>query len=136
MKAMPSAGSAITANAAKRAHSIVEEAVADGAEYLVGSNNFTGRTSLEPSILIGVNQKSRINKEEAFAPSASLFTIKDDEEAITLANKTDFGLSASIFTKDYARGLKMARELEFGQVQINAITMHVNCEFLEQFLCL
>lgn len=129
VKTMDSTGSAITIDGAKRAHSILEEAIEDGAEFLVGSNEYTGRTSLTPSILANVNPNSRINKEESFAPSASLFTVKTDEEAVSLANNTEFGLSASIFTSNFSRGLRMARELDFGQVQINAITMHINCEF-------
>ena len=56
----------------------------------------------------------------------SLYTISSDEEAVEVANQTDYGLSASIFTKDYARGLTMSRDLDFGQVQINAFTMYVN----------
>lgn len=127
---MPSAGNAITIEGAKRAHAILEEAVADGAKYLVGGNKFTGRTSLEPSILTNVSPKSRLSREESFAPSASFYIVKSDEEALALANKTDYGLSASVFTQNHAKGLQMARDLDFGQVQINSHTMSINCEYL------
>lgn len=126
MKAQPSAGHAVTADGAQRAHDLIDAALSEGAEILVGGNMLTGLTSLEPSILANVNPKSRISREEGFGPSASLYTISSDEEAIEVANQTDYGLSASIFTKDYARGLRMARDLDFGQVQINAFTMYVN----------
>ena len=125
MKAQPSAGHAVTTHAAQSAHNLINEALADGAEILIGGNTLTG-SSLQPSILTHVKPQSRLSKEEGFGPSASLFTISSDADAIDLANQTDYGLSASIFTKDYARGLKMARDLDFGQVQINAYTMHVN----------
>ena len=128
-KGIPSAGNAVTADGAKRAHDIVEEAVADGAGFLVGSAEYTGKTSLKPSILTNVNPKSRISREEAFAPSASLFVVKNDEEALELANNTPYGLSASVFTGSYERGLKLARDLDFGQVQINSMTIHVNRKF-------
>jgi len=100
--------------------------VADGAKYIAGSNKFTGRTSIEPSILTNVNPKSRLAREESFAPSASLYVVKTDEEALAKANDTSYGLSASVFTKNHAKGLAMARDLEFGQVQINSHTMSVN----------
>ncbi len=86
----------------------------------------TGRSSLTPSILTKISPSSRINREEAWGPAATLVTFSTDEEAVRIANSTDFGLSASIFTKNYARALSMARELEFGQVQVNASTIHVN----------
>ena len=59
---------------------------------------------------------------EAFAPTAFLVTVETDEEAIEEANSRIGGLSASVFTTSYERGLRMARELEFGQVQINNMT--------------
>ncbi|EXJ66245.1 uncharacterized protein A1O5_10397 [Cladophialophora psammophila CBS 110553] len=125
-KAMPSAGHAITVEAAKRAHDILEEAVADGAKYLVGNAKYTGRTSLEPSILTDVSSKSRLSHEESFAPSATLYVVKSDEEALALANNTPYGLSASVFTRNHVKGLALARDLEFGQIQINSHTMSVN----------
>lgn len=129
LKEMPSAGNAVTADGAKRACAIIEEAVADGAEFLFGASEFTGISSLRPSILMNLNPKSRINREEAFAPSASLYVVKNDEEAVSMANDTPFGLSASVSTSSYERGLRLARELDFGQVQINSMTIHVNRKF-------
>lgn len=126
MRATPSAGNAITADGAHRAHDLIADAVADGAEVIIGENKMTGRSSLQPSIITNINVKSRINKGEIWGPSASFSTFSTDEEAVRTANDSEYGLSASIFTKDYARALKMARELEFGQVQVNAWTIHVN----------
>ncbi|KIW88162.1 uncharacterized protein Z519_11273 [Cladophialophora bantiana CBS 173.52] len=122
-EAVPSTGHAITIEAAKRAH---EEAVADDAKYLVGTAKYTGRTSLEPSILTDVRSKSRLSHEESFALSATLYVVNSDEEALVLANNTPYGLSASVFTRNHAKGLAVARDLEFGQVQINSHTMSVN----------
>ncbi|OAL39056.1 hypothetical protein AYO20_01807 [Fonsecaea nubica] len=104
-KALPSAGHAITVEGAERSQDIIEEA---------------------PSILMDVNPKSRLSREESFAPSASLYVVKSDEEALALANDTPYGLSASVFTRNHAKGLALARDLEFGQVQINSHTMSVN----------
>ena len=77
-----------------------------------------------------MNPKSRLAREESFAPSASLYVVKSDEEALEMANDTTYGLSASVFTRNHAKGLAMARDLEFGQVQINSNTMSVNGEYL------
>ncbi|OQV06557.1 hypothetical protein CLAIMM_11107 [Cladophialophora immunda] len=126
MRATPSGGSAITAESARRVHDLIAETVAEGAELLIGKNEMTGRSSLEPTIVTKVRADSRINREETWGPAASLSSFTTDDEAVEMANDTDFGLSASIFTKDYARALRMARDLDFGQVQVNAHTIHVN----------
>lgn len=112
---------------------MLQEAVADGAQFLVGGADLTGRASLAPSILTNVNPKSRLSREEAFGPAAALSVVKDDAEALMLANRTPYGLSASVFTRDYAKGLALARDLDFGQVQINTHTMFVNGEWEKVF---
>ena len=126
LKASPGAGAAITPESAGRVHSLVAEAVAEGAEILAGGNQLTGRASLQPSIVGNVSPRSRMSREEIWGPSATFSTFSTDEEALKIANSTEYGLSASIFTKDYSRALKLARELDFGQVQINAFTFHVS----------
>lgn len=126
MRATPSAGHAITADGARRAHDLIEETVAEGAQLLIGENQLTGSTALQPSIITNINAKSRINREETWGPAASLSTFSTDEEAVDRANDTEYGLSASLFTKDFARALRMSRDLDFGQVNVNAPTIHVN----------
>jgi acyl-CoA reductase-like NAD-dependent aldehyde dehydrogenase len=98
---------------------------------LVGSAELVEKTSLAPSILVNLNSKSRIYRDESFAPSASLFVVSTDEEAIERANDTEFGLSASLFTRDYKKAIQYARELDFGQVQINGPTIYADGEFLQ-----
>jgi hypothetical protein len=129
-KAVPSAGSAVTVEGAKAASAILSEAVSEGAKVLVGSVDVTGRSSLEPSLLTNVNPKSRLARQESFAPSASLYVVRSDEEALEMANDTPYGLSASVFTRNHAKGLALARDLEFGQVQINGSTMRVDGKIL------
>lgn len=126
LKASPSAGNAITSESAHRTHCLVAEAVAEGAKILAGGNELTGRSSLQPSVVANVKANSRMSREEIWGPSATFSTFSTDEEAVQIANSTEYGLSASVFTKDYSRALKMARELDFGQVQINAFTLHVS----------
>ena len=129
----PDAGHAVTTAGAQKAHDMLEEAVADGAKFLIGSADFMTPTSLKPSILTDLNPKSRLSKEEGFGPSATLFTVKNDEEAVAMANDTTYGLSASIFTNDFDRGMKLSRELDFGQVNINSMTIHANGKYTISF---
>jgi acyl-CoA reductase-like NAD-dependent aldehyde dehydrogenase len=128
MRKHSDAGHASSPESAKKGHDIISEAVQDGAQFLYGSCELTTETSLTPSILINLNPKSRLNREESFAPSASVYVVKTDEEAIERGNETDFGLSASLWTKDYKKALTLARELEFGQVQINGLTIYADGE--------
>lgn len=120
-----SVGDAVSSEGALKTHDLIAEALADGAEVLVGQNTLTSRSSLQSSIITNIKAYSRINREEIWGPCASFATFSTIDEAVQMANNTNFGLSASIFTKEYATALKMARQLEFGQVQVNASTLNV-----------
>jgi acyl-CoA reductase-like NAD-dependent aldehyde dehydrogenase len=130
MKTRPSAGVAVSSTGAKNGYQLITEAVNEGAEFLFGKAELTGPTSssLTPSILINVNPKSRINHVESFSPSATVFVVKDDQEAIRRANETEFGLAAALWTRDYKKAIQYARELEFGQVSINGSTVNADGE--------
>ena len=129
----PSGGDAVSSTSYKNAKAFVDEAVAEGAKFIVGDASSLGTASLKPSILTNVNSKSRIADNEVFAPTAVLYTFITEEEAIELANSKSGGLSASVFTKDFERGLRMTRDLEFGQVQVNAHTQYGSSELLPIF---
>ncbi|KAJ9639105.1 hypothetical protein H2204_004013 [Knufia peltigerae] len=126
MKTIPEAGDASSAEAAKKAQELILEAVKHGAEFLAGNADLTGKSSLTPSILTNLNPKSRINHVESFAPTASLYVVKDADEALARANETEFGLSASVWTQNYKKAIEFARELDFGQVQVNGMTMYAD----------
>ena len=61
---------------------------------------------------------------ESFGPTVSVYVVEDDEEAITIANDSLYGLNASIHTTNMSRAIKIARRLEFGQLHINSMTTH------------
>jgi len=61
---------------------------------------------------------------ESFGPTVSIMTVSSEEEALELANDTEYGLSAAVFTRDMLRGLRMARGIESGAVHINGMTVH------------
>ena len=116
---------AVTKAAAYKAKTIVDAAIANGAKFLYGDSKMRGPASLAPSILINVDKKSTISTGEAFAPTAFVTSIEIEEEAIEEANSRIGGLSASVFTGSWQRGLCIAGELEFGGVQLNAMTLFV-----------
>jgi acyl-CoA reductase-like NAD-dependent aldehyde dehydrogenase len=65
-----------------------------------------------------------IYQTESFGPTVSLIAIETEEEAIKIANDTEYGLSSAVFTSDLQRGLRIAREIESGAVHINNMSIH------------
>lgn len=101
----------------------VAEAAAAGATILTGGRrvNPGGLAGFfyEPTVLSGVNHGMRIMREETFGPVLPIMTVDDEAEAVRLANDSQFGLSASIWTSDLGRGERLARTLESGSVMVN-----------------
>lgn len=93
-------------------------------EILFGGNQMTvegfeNGFYIEPTIVDGVSPHSRIAQEEVFGPVLTVFTFKDTEEALELANSTDYGLVAGVWTKDINRAHYLASRIDSGQVFIN-----------------
>ncbi|KAG5942198.1 hypothetical protein E4U59_001271 [Claviceps monticola] len=65
-----------------------------------------------------------IYKTESFGPTVSVLDIESEEEAIRIANDTEYGLAAAVFTQDLRRGLRLAEAIETGAVHINSMTVH------------
>ena len=119
----PAAGLAVDEKGAHHAFDVLRDAKDKGAGFLVGGPEFVGRTSLKPTIVTGVTPQARIWDEETFGPSATLYVVEDDAEAVARANDSAYGLNAAVHTKDWERGLRVARKLEYGQVHINSMTV-------------
>src|SRR5829696_5840330 len=101
---------------------LVEDAVKNGAEQLTGGpTNVEGMKGsfIAPIVLTGVTHEMRIMKEEIFGPVLPVMTVDSEEQGVALANESEFGLGASIWTKDRAKGERMAHEIESGMVWIN-----------------
>ena len=77
---------------------------------------------MEPTILTDIKANNPYFREEFFGPVALFFRVKDEDEAVALANDSDFGLGGSVFTKDIARGRKVASRVETGMMFINNIS--------------
>ncbi len=99
----------------------VREAVASGAKVLYGGSARPdlGPHFFEPTVMIDVDHSMKLMNEETFGPIIPIMKVKDAEEAIQLANESEYGLSATIFTSDLRRGERLARLINAGDVSIN-----------------
>ena len=101
----------------------VDGAVSHGAKVLMGGKRIDRPGSyMQPTILTDIKAANPAFREEFFGPVALFFVVKDEEQAIELANDSDFGLGGSVFTKDIARGQRIASRVETGMMFINNIS--------------
>ena len=115
-------GRMISAEAAQRVNGLIEDAVSKGARLLVGGQ--IDGCVMQPALLDGIAANMRIYREETFGPLASIMRVHDAEEAVSIANDSEFGLNAAIFSSDMGRAQAIADQLEYGVVQINGPTVH------------
>lgn len=103
------------------------DAVARGAKILCGGKRRPeiGPNFFEPTVIVGVEPQMKVMREETFGPLLPVIPVKDANEAVRRANDTDFGLSASIWTKDLKRGQALARQIEAGTVMINDVISYM-----------
>ena len=101
---------------------LIEDAVASGATKLCGGPAEVAGLSgkfVAPTVLTGVTHEMRIMKEEVFGPVLPIVSVEGEQEAVDLANDSEFGLGASVWTKDRQKGERIARRIESGMVWIN-----------------
>jgi len=113
-------GPLIDAKALAKVEAHVADAQAKGARVALGGKaHALGGTFYEPTVLTHVNTDMILAREETFGPVAPLFKVNDDAEAIRLANDTEFGLAAYVYTRDLARSWRVTEALEYGIVGLN-----------------
>ncbi len=101
---------------------LVNDAVSNGATLVMGGKRIDRPGSfMEPTILTNIDRKNPAFRQEFFGPVALFFRVKDEDEAVALANDSDFGLGGSVFTKDVARGERVASRVETGMMFVNNI---------------
>jgi acyl-CoA reductase-like NAD-dependent aldehyde dehydrogenase len=101
----------------------VDDAKARGARVLAGGTRLPelGVNFYAPTVLAGVRQEMRIMREETFGPVLPLMACEDDDEAVRLANDSEYGLAASVWTRDRKRGERLARRIHAGTVMVNDV---------------
>ncbi len=99
---------------------LVDDAVARGAKTLAGGHAFAGPGYFfEPTVLTEVAADSQLIREEIFGPVAPVITFRDEDEAITAANDTEYGLVAYVFTRELKRALRVIERIDTGMVGLN-----------------
>lgn len=115
-------GSIVDERSTSRIDALVEEARSKGA-HVYRKGTLTG-TLMPATVLDHVTSEMRVYHEESFGPLVSVVRVKDEAEAVCVANDTDYGLSSAVFSRDIARALGVAKRLETGICHINGPTVH------------
>ncbi len=117
-------GPLIDESTRKKVAELVDDAVARGAEVVVGGKAVEGPGFFyEPTLLAGVPRDARCFTEEIFGPVAPLFSFASEDEAVALANDTEYGLASYVFTEDLKRALRIGDRLEYGMCGVNVGVM-------------
>ena len=113
-------GPLIDTAAREKVEELVADATTKGARVVCGGKAHAfGGNFFEPTLLADVTPEMRVAREEIFGPVAPLFRFKSDEEAIRMANDTEFGLASYFFARDVGRIFRVAEALEYGMVGVN-----------------
>jgi succinate-semialdehyde dehydrogenase/glutarate-semialdehyde dehydrogenase len=113
-------GPLIDAKALAKVETHIADAKSKGAKIVTGGKRHAlGGTFYEPTVLTDVSRDMILAREETFGPVAPLFRVDSDEQAVKLANDTEFGLAAYVYTRDLARSWRVTEALEYGIVGLN-----------------
>jgi acyl-CoA reductase-like NAD-dependent aldehyde dehydrogenase len=115
-------GSLVTREAVERNRELLEDAVEKGARVAAGGE--INGTVISATLLDHVTPAMRVYSEESFGPVKPVVRVSGVEEAIRVANDTEYGLSASVFSRDISRALSVAKRIQSGICHINAPTVH------------
>ncbi|KUI57094.1 Vanillin dehydrogenase [Cytospora mali] len=128
-KFFPASGEApllINQPAVEKVKRLLRDAKDKGATLLNG--DFEAResapTRIRPIVVKGVTEKMDLYKTESFGPTVALYEVDTEEEALRLANDSDYGLTSAVFTEDLRRGLRFAKGIETGACHINSMSIH------------
>lgn len=115
-------GAVVDQRTVRHVNDLISDARARGAKVVAGGE---AESVLMPATVVdGVTKHMKIYGDESFGPVVAIIRAKDEAHAIELANDSEYGLSASVFTRDTARGLRMARQIRSGICHVNGPTVH------------
>ncbi|MEI7445216.1 MAG: aldehyde dehydrogenase, partial [Burkholderiales bacterium] len=115
-------GSVVDAETVRRANALIDDALAHGAELVCGGR--ASSTLMPATVLDRVTPAMRLYREETFAPVKAVIRVDGEDAAVACANDTEFGLSSAVFTRDLARGWRVARRIQSGICHVNGPTVH------------
>jgi acyl-CoA reductase-like NAD-dependent aldehyde dehydrogenase len=115
-------GSLVDLEAVQRVQRLVADAEAHGAKVLAGGQ--VQGTIMHGIVVDGVTADMALFREESFGPQVSITRVSSDEEAVRLANDTEYGLSAAVFSRDIVRAMNVAKQIQSGICHINGPTVH------------
>jgi benzaldehyde dehydrogenase (NAD) len=115
-------GPLVNEAALERVRSLVDDAVAKGAEVVAGGS--ADGPCFAPTVLKGVTPEMRIYSEESFGPVVSIVPVDGVDDAVRVANDTEYGLSSAVFSSDVDAALEVARRLDTGMCHVNDTTVH------------
>ena len=107
-----------------KVQSLVSDALSKGGKLAFGENKLKSKQHLSQMIVSNVSSDMDIYHQETFGPVSTLIEVEDVEEAIRVANDTEYGLSASVFSRDLSMAIQVAKRIESGAVHINGMTVH------------
>jgi len=116
-------GAVVDARTVAHCQSLIADAISHGATQLVGGET-TSNVLMPAHVIDGVTRDMKLFRDESFGPVVGIIHARDADHAVELANDTDYGLSASVFTRDIAKGLGIARRVESGICHVNGPTVH------------
>lgn len=115
-------GTLINQESGHKLNELIDDALSNGAR--LGSGGKAEGVVMQPTLVDNVTKAMRLYSEESFGPVVAMIRVKGEEEAIRVANDSEYGLSGAVFTRDSARGLRVAGRIETGICHINAPTVH------------
>jgi acyl-CoA reductase-like NAD-dependent aldehyde dehydrogenase len=115
-------GAVVDRKTVRHVNALIDDATSKGARVVAGGK---GESVLLPATVVdGVTAAMDLYREESFGPVVGVMRARDEADAVRLANDSDYGLSAAVFTRDIARGLRVARQIRSGICHINGPTVH------------
>lgn len=115
-------GAVVDQKTVNHVNSLLDDALAKGAKALSGGK--ADSVLMPATVVDGVTSTMKLYRDESFGPIVALIRARDEADAIRLANDSEYGLSAAVFTRDAARGLRVARQIKSGICHVNGPTVH------------